>query len=120
MMHAMHVALIAEHGGAEGVRDQNLLSSALARPRNPIAYGDPSIFELAASHAFGIAKNHPFVDGNKRTALMAAYTFLHLNGWELVGSEPEAVVVMRELAAGEIDEAELARWIEANAQPLTS
>jgi len=115
---AMHSALIAEHGGAEGIRDTNLLDSALARPRHALAYADPTLFDLAAAYAFGIARNHPFVDGNKRTALMAAYVFLRRNGYRLTAPEPEAVVVMRELAAGEIDEAGLAAWIEANVARL--
>jgi death-on-curing protein len=110
--------LIAEHGGLDGMRDDNLLLSALARPRNLQAYGAPSLFEMAAALGYGLARSHPATDGNKRIALASIDVFLQLNGWELVAAEPEAVVVIRELAAGEIDEAELARWIEANAQPL--
>ncbi len=111
---AFQDALLAEHGGAEGIRDTNLLESALARPRHALAYGEPTMFDLAAAYAYGIARNHPFVDGNKRTALMAAYVFLRKNGYRLTAPEPEAVVVIRDLATGEIDEAELAAWIEAN------
>lgn len=114
----MHSALIAEHGGAEGIRDLNLLEAALARPRHALAYGAPTLFDLAAGYAYGIARNHPFVDGNKRTALMAAYVFLRTNGYRLTAPEAEAVVVMRELAAGEIDETGLAAWIEANVKRL--
>lgn len=117
---AFHSVLIAEHGGLDGMRDDNLLLSTLARPRNLQAHGTPSLFEMAAALGFGLARNHPAADGNKRIALAAIDVFLQLNGWELVAAEPEAVVVISELAAGEIDEAELARWIEANAQPLTS
>lgn len=112
---ALHQQLITEFGGATGVRDEGLLESALARPRNAAAYGAPTIFELAASYAFGIARNHPFVDGNKRTALAAADVFLQLNGHDLTAPEVEAVAVYRDLAAGEIGEAEVAGWLEANA-----
>ena len=99
-----------------GIRDEGLLDSALARPRQLLAYGDPDIFELATAYAFGIVRNHPFVDGNKRTGFMAAYVFLRLHGYRLVAPEAEAVVAFQDLAAGEIDEAMLAKWIEANAE----
>ena len=115
---AIHADLIAEFGGLEGLRDPDLLESALARPQNLAAYGDPSVFELAAAYAFGLAKNRAFRDGNKRIAFMAAYTFLGLNGFELTAPEPEAVVVIRDLAAGELGEAEIAAWIKTRAQPL--
>ncbi len=115
---ALHAELIAEHGGLGGVRDRGLLDSALARPRNLLAYDDPSLFELAAAYGFAIVRNHPFVDGNKRTALMAIYVFLRLNGYRLTAPEVEAVAVFRDLAAGDLDEASLARWIEANAAAL--
>jgi death-on-curing protein len=115
---AIHQELIAEYGGSPGIRDVGLLESALARPRQLLAYGDPGLFELAAAYAFGIVRNHPFVDGNKRTGMMAAYVFLRINGYRLEASEAEAVVVFQDLAAGEIDEAVLAKWIEANAAPV--
>ena len=115
---AIHEELIAEYGGSPGVRDEGLLDSALARPRQILAYGDPNLFALAAAYAFGIVRNHPFVDGNKRTGLMAAYVFLWLNGYRLNASEAEAVVAFQDLAAGEVDEATLAKWIEVNAAPL--
>ena len=115
---ALHAELIAEHGGLGGVRDRGLLDAALARPRNLLATDDPSLFELAAAHGFAIVRNHPFVDGNKRTALMAIYVFLRLNGYLLSAPEVEAVAVFRDLAAGDLDEAPLARWIEINAAPL--
>lgn len=115
---AIHQELIAEYGGSPGIRDVSLLESALARPRQLLAYGDPGLFELAAAYAFGIVRNHPFVDGNKRTGMMAAYVFLRINGYRLEASEAEAVVVFQDLAAGEIDEAVLAKWIEANAAPV--
>lgn len=113
---AIHSQQIAQHGGLDGVRDTGLLESALARPRQKHAYGDPGVPELAAAYAFGIARNHPFVDGNKRTALMAAYVFLRLNGLVLDAPEVEAAATFRNLAAGEIDEAQLADWLKANAK----
>ncbi len=119
-IHTMHEELIAEHGGSSGVRDQGLLESALARPQNLLAYGKPTLAEMAASYAFGIARNHPFVDGNKRTALMAAFVFLGLNGQRLVAPEAEAVVMTLELASGACGEAEYAAWLAANLEPQKS
>lgn len=115
---SLQAELIAEYGGLNGVRDAGLLESALARPRQLLAYGDPNLFELAAAYAFGIVRNHPFVDGNKCAALAAADVFLQLNGFEIVVDEIHAVVAFQDLAAGEIDEAMLAKWIEANAEPV--
>ena len=111
---AVHEELIREHGGLSGIRDEGLLESALARPQNQFAYGEPKLADLAAAYAFGIARNHPFVDGNKRTALMAAYIFLGLNGVELSAPEAEAVIAIQALAAGDMSEAELARWLDRN------
>jgi death on curing protein len=113
---AVHDEQLAEHGGASGVRDQGLLESALARPRNAAAY-DPEAdaAALAAAYAFGIARNHPFVDGNKRTALVALELFLALNGYELQADDAACVEVMLRLAAGDLGEAELAAWVRANA-----
>jgi death-on-curing protein len=105
---------LALFGGAEGVRDQGLLESALARPINKHAYGENSIASLAAAYAFGIARNHPFVDGNKRTAFAAIIVFLGLNGIDFVVKPEEATAVMLDLAAGAIDENTLARWISDN------
>ena len=118
-IYGIHEELIAEHGGSSGVRDQGLLESALARPQNLLAYGDPSLAEMAAAYAFGIVRNHPFVDGNKRTALMAAYVFLGLNGQRLVAPEAEAVVMTREMASGACGEAEYATWLAGNLEPMT-
>ncbi len=115
---ALHGELIAEYGGHAGVRDTGLLESALARPLHISTYGDPTLYELAAAYAVGIVRNHPFLDGNKRTGLAAADVFLQLNGRELTASEIEAVVVFQDLAAGELDEAVQAKWIEANAAEL--
>ena len=105
---AIHDRQLAEHGGGAGVRDAGLLASALTRPQNRWAYGDVDAAELAAAYAYGIARNHPFVDGNKRTAWVLARVFLAINGHELTFSANEAIAVMLALAAGELGEAELA------------
>jgi len=107
---AAHAEQLAEHGGGEGVRDAGLMASALARPQNLVAYGDPDAPALAAAYAYGIARNHPFVDGNKRTAAVVSETFLMLNGYELTASDAEVVVAFVALAAGELTEAELTDW----------
>jgi death-on-curing protein len=111
---AAHAEQLAEHGGGEGVRDAGLLESAMARPRNLADYGDPDAAALAAAYAFGIARNHPFVDGNKRTAAVVSETFLVLNGHALEASDAELVVAMLALAAGELSEDELADWFRAH------
>jgi death-on-curing protein len=116
---AMHGEQIAEHGGSPGIRDAGLLSSALARPQNQVAYGKPSVFNLAAAYAFGVIQNHPFVDGNKRAGFLAAYVFLDLNGWELVASEAEAVSAVMALATGEMDEAGFSDWLKDNSLTRT-
>ena len=115
---AMHGRLLAEHGGAHGLRDSSLLDSALARPRQLLAYGEPGITDLAAAYASGIVRNHPFVDGNKRTALMAAYVFLASNGLHLVATEVDAAQVMTMLAASEIDEAAFSAWLRKNSESI--
>ncbi len=107
---AIHDRQIAEHGGGVGVRDAGLLASALARPENIAAYGDPDTADLAAAYAFGIAKNHPFVDGNKRTAWVVARLFLALNYVTLLFSQEDAIATMQSLAASRLDEAQMARW----------
>lgn len=113
---AIHAEQLAEHGGGEGVRDVALLESAMARPRNLTAYGDPDAAALAAAYAYGIARNHPFVDGNKRTAAVVGETFLVLNGHELAASDAELVVAFLALAAGELSEEELADWFRAHVE----
>ncbi|HJY31078.1 MAG TPA: type II toxin-antitoxin system death-on-curing family toxin [Pyrinomonadaceae bacterium] len=115
---AIHHRQIAEHGGGEGLRDEGLLSSALARPQNLLAYGDapPDLASLAAAYAYGIARNHPFVDGNKRTALVAARTFLILNGVDLDATQDDKVLTFLSLAEGAISEQELADWIRQRIQ----
>lgn len=113
---AMHGRLLAEHGGAAGIRDPALLDSALARPRHLLAYGDPDIYELAAAYTSGIVRNHPFVDGNKRTGFMAGYVFLASNDLQLTATEVDVVQVVTLLAAGEIQEAELVVWLRENCE----
>ena len=114
---AIHHRQIQRHGGSFGLRDAGMLESALARPHNLAAYGEPTVFELAASYAFGLARNHPFVDGNKRTAFVASALFLRLNGQNLEAPQAEAAVVFLRLAAAEIREAELAEWFRRNCAP---
>ena len=112
---AIHDEQIAEHGGHPGIRDSGLLSFALARPRNKVAYQTESVFHLAAAYAAGIIFNHPFVDGSKRTGFLAACTFLDLNGWRLTASEAEAVDAVLALAVKEMDEDNFVKWLEDNA-----
>lgn len=107
---AAHAEQLAEHGGGDGVRDMRLLESAMARPEQLAAYGEPDIAGLAAAYAFGIARNHPFVDGNKRTAAVVSESFLALNGHALDATDAELVVAFLALAAGELSEEELADW----------
>lgn len=113
---AVHKRQIAEHGGAEGVRDVNLLLSALAKPRNLYNYSDskPDISAMAASYAYGIARNHPFVDGNKRTALVVCRLFLKLNGVELTITNAEKYHIFMRLAAGKLSKEKLANWMRTN------
>ncbi len=105
-----HAEQLAEHGGGEGVRDEGLLDSAMARARNLAAYGEPDAADLAAAYAYGIARNHPFIDGNKRTAAVVSETFLVLNGHVLDTTDADVVVAFLALAAGALAEAELADW----------
>lgn len=110
---AVHEQQIAEHGGAPGLRDRGMLESALARPQQKAAYGEPDLANLAAAYAFGIARNHPFVDGNKRVAFVALELFLRINGFELVADDRACLAVMLDLAAGELEEEALAAWVRA-------
>jgi death-on-curing protein len=111
-----HDLELAAHGGSAGLRDAGLLESALARPKNIWAYAEsmPSLAILAAAYAFGISSNHPFIDGNKRTALLVSFAFLDVNGSEVTASQEEAFLTILGLAAGEITEPELARWFAEN------
>jgi death on curing protein len=111
---AAHEQQIAEHGGAPGLRDAVLLASALARPRNKAAYGTPDAAALAAAYAFGIARNHPFIDGNKRMALLAMEAFLNDNGDALDADDAAFYRVVMNLAAGTLGEAALAAWMRKN------
>jgi len=117
---AIHDEQIAEHGGLAGVRHLPLLESALARPQNLEAYGNPDVADLAAAYAVGIARNHPFLDGNKRTAWVVAETFLLKNGYELIASDRDGVTTMLAVADGSMPESEFAAWLRANIQPRTA
>ncbi len=111
----IHDRVLEEFGGLSGVRDEGLLESALGRPQNLFHYGEKvSLFQLAASHCYGIVRNHPFIDGNKRTGFVVARVFLQLNGVRFSPAQGEPARIIRALAAGEIDEAELASWFEDN------
>ena len=110
----LHDESLAEHGGASGMRDEGLLDSALARPLNLVSYEKPDVAALAACYAVGLAKNHPFVDGNKRAGFLAMGLFLFLNGRRLTATQAEATVTMLAVASGEIDETALADWIRRN------
>jgi death on curing protein len=113
----LHDESIAEHGGAAGIRDEGLLDSALARPLNLMAYGDPDWAELAASYGVGLAKNHPFVDGNKRAAFLAVGLFLALNGHRLVATQADATLTMLAVASGSLDEPGFAAWLRTHSRP---
>lgn len=113
---AIHEMMLAQHGGRAGVRDEGLLESALAKPQNLVAYGSPTLQEMAASYAAGIVLNHPFLDGNKRTGFMVAVTFLELNGLVFTASEESVVEKTLALAAGKLKEADYASWLKAHSQ----
>lgn len=118
IVEAIHADQIRRHGGAFGLRDPEALESALARPVHRWSYEEDSdLATLAAAYCFGIARNHPFVDGNKRMAFLSAYVFLGLNGWEVEVDEAELVLVILETAAGERDEGDLARWFRGRMAP---
>lgn len=114
VLRAVHEAQLAEHGGPSGLRDGGLLTSALARPQNLTAYGNVDVAVLAAAYGFGIVRNHPFIDGNKRTAFVCVELFLNLNGYQLFADDAECVTTMLALAAGEMAEAEFAAWLRAH------
>ena len=114
---AVHEEQLAEHGGAAGVRDLGLFESALARPQNQAAYGNPDAADLAAAYGVGLAKNHPFVDGNKRTAFVAVELFLAINGFDLVADDADCVLTMLAVAAGSLDEPAFAAWLRSHTEP---
>ena len=116
-IYAVHNQQLAEHGGSAGVRDAGLLESALARPQNLVAYGEPDVHDLAAAYGYVIARNHPFIDGNKRTAFVAVELFPRLNGFNLTATDVDCVITMLALAAGELSEEAFARWLRANTAP---
>ena len=113
----LHDESLAAHGGASGIRDEGLLDSALSRPLNLALYGEPDVAELAASYAFGLAKNHSFVDGNKRAAFLSVGIFLYLNGKRLTASQADATLTIMAVATGELTEADLAIWIRNQLVP---
>ena len=113
---AVHDEQLAEHGGIAGVRDEGMFISAMQRAQNLAAYGAPDFAELAAAYGVGLAKNHPFLDGNKRTAFVATELFLLLNGYQLGASDADCILTMLGVAAGELDEAAFASWVRKNAE----
>jgi death-on-curing protein len=115
---ALHDESLAEHGGASGIRDAGLFESALNRPLNLVNYGTPDVAELAASYGYGLAKNHPFVDGNKRAALLGIGLFLMTNGYRLISTQDDTTKTILALAASQLTEAELAQWIRNNIKEL--
>jgi death-on-curing protein len=112
----LHEQSLAQFGGSAGIRDEGLLDSALGRPQNLLAYGKPTLFDLAASYAFGLVKNHPFIDGNKRTGLIVAVTFLELNGLRFGAGEVDAAVSTLALAAGAMSEEAYSKWLKGNSK----
>jgi death on curing protein len=116
---AIHERLLAEHGGSSGIRDSGLLESALAKPNNLFVYGkNPTIFDLASAYACALIKNHPFIDGNKRTGFLAAFLFLELNGCEFLAEERDVVVNTLAVAEGTMNEEHYAAWLKDNSKPV--
>ena len=111
---AIHEQQIAEHGGSLGIRDLGMIESALWRPQNLLLYNDPDIFDLAAAYGYGLAQNHGFIDGNKRTAYVVTRLFLVLNGYDISASEIEKVITFENVGKGEIDQAALASWLRSH------
>ena len=116
VVHAVHEEQLAEHGGSAGLRDQGLLESALARPQHLESYGTPDVAACAAAYGYGISRNHPFIDGNKRTAYVAVELFLFLNGYVLEAADSDCVLTMLRVAEGSVSEAEFADWIRHNSK----
>ena len=114
----IHARQLAEHGGSTGLRDDSLLESALQRPQDKCNYGSPDVAELAAAYAFGIARNHPFIDGNKRTALVVSRTFLLYNGWQISASPEDRLRTFLALASGDLTELDLAAWFRKHLLPV--
>jgi len=120
VVEALHAEQLRRHGGAQGLRDENALESALHRAENKAAYGEPDVFELAAAYAFGLARNHAFVDGDKRTAIVTAMLFLALNGYRMTADNGRVYMFTMALAAGEVDEAGAAAFFRDHAVPVES
>jgi death on curing protein len=118
VLYAVHDEQLAEHGGQSGVRDASLFESAMGKPQNLAAYGEPDVAALAASYGYGISRNHPFLDGNKRTAFVAVELFLMLNGHQLTAADPQCVLTMLDVASGTITEEQFATWIRQHLAPL--
>ena len=116
VVRAIHEEQLAEHGGSAGLRDQDLLESALARPQNLVSYGDPDVAACAAAYGYGVARNHPFVDGNKRTAFVAVELFLFLNHHMLEAADADCVLTMLRVAEGSMSEEDFAAWIRQNSR----
>lgn len=120
VMLAVHNEQLSEHGGGVGVRDMGMFESAMGRSRHLALYGTPNVAELAAAYGFGVARNHPFIDGNKRTAFVAVELFLALNGFELEADDASCVLTMLAVAAGEMTEPDFAAWMRAHTMPRVS
>ena len=116
VVHAIHEEQLAEHGGSAGLRDEGLLESALARPQNLTSYGGPDVAACAAAYGFGLSRNHPFIDGNKRTAFVSIELFLFLNGYVLEAADADCVLTMLRVAEGSINEEDFATWIRQNSK----
>jgi death-on-curing protein len=108
----IHREQLLEHGGLPGLKDENALEAALARPKHKAAYGEPNLFELAAAYVFGIARNHPFADGNKRTSFLSAYVFLRIHGYQIEAEQGQIIAFMLEVAAGNVDETGIAAFLK--------
>lgn len=115
----MHKEQLAEHGGLNGIKDENALEAALARPLNKASYETPTVYELAAAYLYGIVRNHPYSDGNKRTGFLAAFTFLYINGFVVEASQAIIIEFVLGVAAGEISEENAARFFADHCQPLS-
>ncbi len=111
---AIHEQQIAEHGGSLGIRDLGMIESAMGRPQNLLLYNDPDIFDLAAAYGYGIAQNHGFIDGNKRTAYVVTRLFLILNGYDISASAVEKVIIFEKIGQGKIDQPALASWLRSH------
>ena len=111
---AIHEQQIAEHGGSLGIRDLGMIESALGRPQNLLLYNDPDIFDLAAAYGYGLAQNHGFIDGNKRTAYVVTRLFLILNGYDIIASAVEKVITFEKVGQGKIDQTVLASWLRSH------